>query len=166
MRLFVHSRFSYCMETLIQAGNSHMRVASVDVRVNPRTRPSRLFKSQGEYIVKSGSTILAMFILYRPGRFFGTLAAMCLTSAFLLGMRFLYFVYYLTPNSNTIQAYHIPSLILLSVLALSGIGLIALGTIAELVRAGRAVSEEMLYLQRQHMTHKDLVAKNVAAFYE
>jgi len=166
LRLFVHSRFSYCMETLIQAGNSHLRVVSVDVRVNPQTRPSRLFKSVGEYIVKSGSTILAMFILYRPGRFFGTLAVICLLSAFLLGLRFFYLVYYLTPESTTIKAYHIPSLILLSVLALSGIGLIALGVIAELVRAGRAVSEEMLYLQRQQMIQKNPTSRGAPAFYE
>ncbi|MCP3965720.1 MAG: glycosyltransferase family 2 protein [Lentisphaerae bacterium] len=44
-RIFIHSRFSYCMETLIQAGNSGCRVASVDIRVNPKTRESRLFKN-------------------------------------------------------------------------------------------------------------------------
>lgn len=42
-RIFVHTRFSYCMETLIQAGNSGLRVASVDIRINPKTRDSRLF---------------------------------------------------------------------------------------------------------------------------
>jgi glycosyltransferase involved in cell wall biosynthesis len=165
-RLFIHSRFSYCMETLIQAGNSHMRVASVDVQVNPQTRPSRLFKSTGEYVIKSGSTILAMFILYRPGRFFGTLASMCLTSALLLGLRFLYLVYYLNPLTTTVKAYHIPSLILLSVLALSGVGLIALGIIAELVRASRTVSEELLYLQRQLLAQRSADSKNIPAFYE
>ncbi len=69
-RIFIHSKFSYCMETLIQAGNSGIRVASVDIRVNPKTRESRLFKSIPQYIKKSGGTMLAMFVLYRPGRFF------------------------------------------------------------------------------------------------
>ena len=53
-RLVIYSRFSYCMETLIQAGNSHLRVDSVDIRVNPITRKSRLFKSLPEYLWKSG----------------------------------------------------------------------------------------------------------------
>ena len=166
MRLFVHSRFSYCMETLIQAGNSHLRVASINVRVNPQTRPSRLFKSVGEYIVKSGSTVLAMFILYRPGRFFGLLAGLCLAGALFLGLRFFYLVYFIAHSTEPLKAYHIPSLILLSVLALSGIGLIALGIIAELVRANRTVSEEMLYLQRCQMVHKEFFSKNVPAFHE
>jgi glycosyltransferase involved in cell wall biosynthesis len=166
LRLFVHSRFSYCMETLIQAGNSRLRVASVNVRVNPQTRPSRLFKSVGEYIVKSGATVLSMFILYRPGRFFGLLAALCLGGALFLGLRFLYLVYMTPPTIDSIKAYHIPSLILLSVLALTGIGLLSLGVIAELVRANRAVSEELLYLQRHQMGQKDSVLKDTSALYE
>ncbi|MDD3283113.1 MAG: glycosyltransferase family 2 protein, partial [Candidatus Cloacimonetes bacterium] len=40
MRLNVYSRFSYCMETLIQAGTSNLKVCSVDIRVNPKTRES------------------------------------------------------------------------------------------------------------------------------
>jgi glycosyltransferase involved in cell wall biosynthesis len=51
-RLFIHSTFSYCIETLVQAGNTGLRVKSVDIRVNPQTRPSRLFNSIPQYLKK------------------------------------------------------------------------------------------------------------------
>jgi glycosyltransferase involved in cell wall biosynthesis len=149
LRLYIHSRFSYCMESLIQAGNSRLRVASVDIQVNPKTRASRLFKSIPEYLWKSGSTIVAMFVLYRPGRFFGLLASVCLAGALALGLRFIYLIY-LNPSEEPSKVYHIPSLILLALLALSGTMLMALGIIGELVRAQRSLTEETLYqLRRQ-----------------
>ena len=58
------------METLIQAGNSGLEVDSVDIRINKKTRESRLFTNVFQYVKKSGMTILSMFILYRPGLFF------------------------------------------------------------------------------------------------
>lgn len=155
LRLYIHSRFSYCMETLIQAGNSHLRVASVDVRINLQTRASRLFKSIPEYIWKSGATILAMFILYRPGRFFGLWGCLSLMSALLLGIRYIYLIY-LNPGLMATKIYHIPSLILLAVLAVSGVLLLALGVIGELIRAQRVLTEETLYqLRRQSLGCKE-----------
>jgi len=146
-RIFIHSRFSYCMETLIQAGNSGIRVASVDIRVNPKTRESRLFKSVPQYIKKSGGTMIAMFVLYRPGRFFATCAVPFMLGALFLGFRFLYLIYGLgTPELGRT---HIPSLILLAVCAIIATLLIALGVIGEIMKAQRRITEENLYLQRK-----------------
>lgn len=147
-RLYIHSRFSYCMESLIQAGNSRLRVASVDVQVNPQTRPSRLFKSIPEYVWKSGSTMLAMFILYRPGRFFGLLGSVSLVGAFVLGLRYIYLIY-VNPGIEPTKVYHIPSLVLAAILAMSGVLLIALGILGELIRSQRALTEETLYQLRR-----------------
>jgi glycosyltransferase involved in cell wall biosynthesis len=146
-RIFIHSKFSYCMETLIQAGNSGIRVASVDIGVNPKTRESRLFESIPQYIKKSGGTMLAMFVLYRPGRFFICCAAPFLAGALFLGLRFVYLIY----GVHTFEAgrTHIPSLILLAVFAIIGTLLIALGIIGEILKAQRRVTEEVLYLQRK-----------------
>ncbi len=88
-RIFIHSRFSYSMETLIQAGTTGMRVASVDIRVNPKTRDSRLFTSLPQYLRKTGGTMLHMFVLYRPGAFFSLLSAPFFLFASFLGVRFL-----------------------------------------------------------------------------
>lgn len=156
-RLFVHSRFSYCMETLIQAGNSSIRVASVDIRVNKSTRPSRLFKSIPQYIWKSGSTMAAMFILYQPGRFFGAMAGLFLGAAFLIGIRFLYLVYW-TSHPAPGRTYF-PSLILLALLATTAIILIFLGVLGELIKTQRRLTEELLFLARRS-SNKDAHNRN------
>lgn len=147
-RLFVHSKFSYCMETLIQAGNLRLHVASVDIGVNRKTRDSRLFKSVPEYIWKSGTTMLTMFVHYRPSRFFGSLATVCFAGALLLGLRFVYFIY-LAPSPDPHRTY-IPSLILLATLAAFGAGLVLLAVVTELMRAQSRLMEEVLFeLRRQ-----------------
>lgn len=146
-RIFIHSKFSYCMETLIQAGNSGIRVSSVDIRVNSKTRESRLFKNTFEYIVKSSTTIISMFILYRPGRFFSYLALPFILISLLLGLRFIYLIYFL--QSFDSGRTHIPSLILLSVCVIVGTLLIALGIIGEIQKAQRRITEECLYFQKK-----------------
>jgi glycosyltransferase involved in cell wall biosynthesis len=152
-RIFVHSRFSYCMETLIQAGNLRLNVMSVDVRVNPKTRDSRLFKSVPEYLWKSGGTMLAMFVHYRPSRFFGGLAAVCFGLAAGLGLRFVYLVY-LAAETHPHRTY-IPSLIFMATLAVLGVGLTLLAVIADLIRGQSRLMEEILYqIRRQSDAQK------------
>lgn len=145
-RVFIHSQFSYCMETLIQAGNSGIRVASVDVRVNPKTRESRLFTNMTQYIFRSGSTMLFMFILYRPGAFFISTGSIFIGIALYIGLRFLYLMY-IIPQGTTKHSY-LQSLILLSVCSMIGVLLYALAIIGEIMRAQRKVSEETLFLMR------------------
>jgi glycosyltransferase involved in cell wall biosynthesis len=146
-RLFIHSKFSYCMETLIQAGNSGIRVASIDIGVNLKTRESRLFTSIPQYLKKSGGTMLAMFVLYRPGKFFSCCAMPFLLGALGLGVRFLYLIYvvHTVASGRT----HVPSLILLAVCSTISTLLLALGIIGEILKAQRHVAEECLYLQRK-----------------
>ena len=65
----------HCMETLIQAGTSGLKVKWVNIRINPKTRNSRLFNSVPQYIFKSAQTVIHMSSIYSPGRFFGGLEA-------------------------------------------------------------------------------------------
>jgi len=146
-RIFIHSRFSYCMETLIQAGNSGIRVSSVDIRVNLKTRESRLFKSVPEYLKKSTGTMLTMFILYRPGHFFSLSASPFLLLSLFLGLRFIYLIYFV--KTAELGRTHLPSLILLAVTAIIGTLLIGLGIIGEILKSQRHISEEILYLERK-----------------
>ncbi|MCE9616333.1 MAG: glycosyltransferase family 2 protein [Lentisphaerae bacterium] len=145
-RLFIYSSFSYCMESLIQAGNMGLRVASVDIGVNPQTRPSRLFKSIPAYVRKQAGTMLAMFVLYRPGRFFSSLGGLLLAASVILGVRFLYLVYWLPREPGRT---YLPSLILLSLLALAGFLCFLLGIIGELMKFQRRIAEENLFLIRR-----------------
>ncbi len=146
LRIFLHTRFSYCMETLIQAGNNGLRVASVDIRINPRTRDSRLFGSLFQYLWKTGSAMIWMFILYRPSRLFITLAAILGTGALLLGLRFVWLVYF-TANHDPGRT-HLPSLLVMAILALSSFLLIVVAILAELSRSQRRLAEEALYQVR------------------
>ncbi len=70
LRLQVFGRFSYTMETLVQANAEGLAVVSVPVRVNPQTRPSRLAKSTLQYLSRSSQTIVRSFALYYPFKFF------------------------------------------------------------------------------------------------
>jgi glycosyltransferase involved in cell wall biosynthesis len=140
-RLIIHSKFSHCMETLIQAGNSGMSVHWTDIRVNSKTRESRLFKSVPQYLIKSGSTILFMSALYAPGRFFSFLAITTLIPAAVLGIRFLY----LHLCGLREPGSYLPSLILLTVFSLLSIFCFSLAVIGELLKSHRKLNEEILY---------------------
>ncbi|MCP5488201.1 MAG: glycosyltransferase family 2 protein [Verrucomicrobia bacterium] len=152
-RLFVYSSFSYCMETLIQAGTTGLRVASVDIRVNASTRPSRLFKSVPQYLAKSGMTIFTMFMLYRPGRFFAAIGGFLLAIAFALGFRFIWLVY-LSPTPDPGRTY-LPSLILTAICGVMGLLVCVLGVLGELVKFQRRLQEESLYQLRRSRGNRD-----------
>tara|TARA_B100001093_G_C26858391_1_gene1028594 strand:+ start:5028 stop:5987 length:960 start_codon:yes stop_codon:yes gene_type:complete len=140
-RLIIHSSFSHCMETLIQAGNSGIKVHWTNIRINPKTRESRLFSSIPQYLMKSSGTILLISALYTPGRFFTFAALMTFTPAFLLGIRFVYLLLGGFREPGT----YIPSLILLSILFLAGILFTSLAIIGELLKSHRKLNEEILY---------------------
>ena len=145
-RLFIHSRFSYCMETLIQAGTCGMRVASVDVRVNPKTRDSRLFKSIPQYLRKTGGTMLHMFLLYRPGAFFSLLSAPFWALSLFLGCKYLWLVYGLhRPGTR----FFLPTLILLLLSATFALLLDTLAILGILLAANRRLTEEAVSLLRR-----------------
>jgi len=146
LRTFIYSRFSYTMESLIQAGTSGLRVRSVDIQVNPKTRDSRLFSSIAQYVRKSGGTMIAMFVLYRPGVFFSSLATLFLVAALGLGARYLSLVTF-SPGVEA-PGSHLASLVLLAICALVGFLLVMVAILAELIRFQRRITEENLFQLR------------------
>ncbi len=66
LRLHVFSKMTYTLETLIQAGNKEMAVASVPVRTNPPVRASRLIRRASDYVLVQGANILRITALYKP----------------------------------------------------------------------------------------------------
>jgi glycosyltransferase involved in cell wall biosynthesis len=143
MQLNVVTRFSYAMETIIQAGNKNMRIVSVPVVTNPKTRESRLFKSSWEHIRKSGSAIIRAFVMYRPVGLFVTVG----TTMFVLGLipfgRFLYFALFESSRG------HVQSLVAGSVLLIAAFISFALGVIADLIRINRVLIEDGLEQSRR-----------------
>lgn len=144
LRLSIYSSFSYTMETLIQAGNSGLRIKSVDISVNRATRPSRLFRSVDSFLFKSGQTILLMFLLYRPGKFFSLAATVPLLAAFFIGLRYVILTALAVDPSRT----YIPSLIFFLFLTFSSLFLFLLGLLGELLKINRQISQDILYHNR------------------
>ncbi len=156
MQLFIHSSFSYCMETLIQAGEARLRVVSVDIGVNQSTRQSRLFDSIPEYLWKSGSTILLMYALFRPSSLFCAMGGVLLSVATALALRFAYLIYFTEALSE--GRTHIPSLIAAAILFISGAGMLCMAVLAELLRKNRRLLENIQWELRRH----DLKMREVA----
>jgi glycosyltransferase involved in cell wall biosynthesis len=139
LRLNIVTRFSYAMETIIQAGNKGLCVASVPVRTNPKTRESRLFKSSWEHVRKSGWAIARSFLMYKPYIVFLTLGIALLLAGLVPFLRYLYFLLF-TPSPSG----HLQSLILGMVLLIASLLSFALGVIADLIRINRALIEDSL----------------------
>lgn len=143
LQLNIVTRFSYAMETLIQAGHKRLRIASVKVTTNPKTRESRLFNSSSEHILKSGIAITRSFIMYQPYMLFGPLAITFLLLGAVPFARFLYFV------ANGDGDGHLQSLVIGSVLLTSSFICFALGIIADLIRINRSLIEISLEQQKR-----------------
>ncbi len=143
LRMNVVSDFTYTLETIIQAGKKQLSVAHVAVGVNPEMRPSRLFTRTFTYLTKSLSTIVRIYALYEPLRFFSAIGLALLLAGSALGARFLY--YYLTTGGEG----HIQSLILVAVLLLAGFQTVLIGMVADLLGSSRRLLEDTLLRVRR-----------------
>jgi glycosyltransferase involved in cell wall biosynthesis len=150
MRLNVFNDFTYTLETIIQAGQKNMAIMSVPVRVNEDLRPSRLVKSIPNYLRKSAITIVRIFVVYKPFRFFISLGLVSFSIGLLIGLRFLY--YYLFTHDAT---GHIQSLILASILLGMGFQAFALAFLADLLAVNRRLMEDVQYRMRTTESHRD-----------
>lgn len=139
----VFSRYTYTLETLIQAGQRRISVASVPVRVNPPTRPSRLMRSTHAYVWRAMLSILRAFIVYRPLRFLAVPAALCVAAGTLIGLRFVYF--YVQGGG----AGHVQSLILAAILIVVGAMFATAGVLADLSAINRRLLEDIQVRERR-----------------
>jgi glycosyltransferase involved in cell wall biosynthesis len=134
-RLHVFNRYTYTIETIIQAGLKGMAVASVPVRTNAQLRPSRLVSGMGSYVGRQVLTMMRVFMTYRPFRFFAVPGAIAFAVGFSLGLRFLYFLF--TAGGQG----HVQSLILAALLMGMGFFLAVIGLLADLIAVNRALLE-------------------------
>ena len=156
-RLNIFTRYTYTLETLIQAGRQNLAVATVPVQANEKTRESRLIKSNWRYILRSASTILRMFVVYEPLKVLGWLAASMLGLGTLIGLRFLY--YYITSGGQG----HVQSLILSAILIIIGFQTGMLGVIADLSAKNRQLSEDLLARARDTKLGADTTNNDAAS---
>ncbi|MGI9202721.1 MAG: glycosyltransferase family 2 protein [Woeseiaceae bacterium] len=135
-KLMVFSEYTYTLETIIQAGQKNIPIVSVPIGTNADMRPSRLVRSLPSYISRSCMTIVRIFIVYRPFRFFITIGTILFTAGVLVGLRFLLF--YISGEGDG----HVQSLILASVLLGMGFQTILIAFVADLLAANRKLLEE------------------------
>ncbi|UCG25686.1 MAG: glycosyltransferase family 2 protein [Chloroflexota bacterium] len=88
LRLNILTRYSYTLETIIQAGKMGLNIVSVPVATNPPTRPSRLQRSAWHFVKAQAGTIVRLYAFYEPLRTFGYLAAPFLIAGLVLLARF------------------------------------------------------------------------------
>lgn len=138
-RLVVFNDYTYTLETIIQAGQNNIPIVSVPIRVNDDLRPSRLVKSISSYIQRSIGTIVRIFVIYRPFRFFAGIGLVLFLPGLLLGLRFLYF--YFSGDGDG----HIQSVILSGVLMIMGFVTFLIAFIADLLAANRKLLEDMRF---------------------
>jgi len=148
MRLNVFSDYTYTLETIIQAGQKGIVITSVTIRTNEYLRPSRLVKSISSYVRRSIFTIVRIFMTYKPAKFFLIPGAFFFASGLLISMRFL-LLFYLTGGVG-----HIQSLILSSLLIVSGFILFIAGLLAELISVNRKLLEDIQFKLRKSENQK------------
>jgi glycosyltransferase involved in cell wall biosynthesis len=141
--LNVFSRYTYTLETIIQAGQKNLTVVSVPVRVNGDLRPSRLVSSIGSYVRKSVTTIVRMFVVYRPFRFFMVVGGVIFLGGVVLGARFL--ICYLSGDGSGM----VQSLILAAVLLMMGFHTMLLAFVTDLLAVNRKLLEDLQTAERE-----------------
>jgi glycosyltransferase involved in cell wall biosynthesis len=144
LRVNVVSRFTYTLETIIQAGKTDLAITDVAIGTNPRTRESRLFRSTPQYLKRSIGTILRIYLMHEPLPIFLWPAAVLGLLGAALFVRFGYF-YFTEPGPTG----HVQSLIVGGVLLVFALQLLLLGVLGELLRANRVVAERTLHRLRK-----------------
>jgi glycosyltransferase involved in cell wall biosynthesis len=141
LRLNIVTKHSYTMETIIQAGKKNLVIESIPVRTNLVTRPSRLMRGTYDYIKKQGATIVRIYAMYEPLKFFGLAGmALCAFGALLL----LRYVFYRITGGATGTRY-VQSVIVGSILLTIGILIALIGLVADLIASVRRLQEDTLY---------------------
>lgn len=143
LHLNIVSPFSYTIEMLIQAGRKRLAIASVPVRTNGPTRPSRLFKGLPHFIGRSVVTMMRMYAMYKPLATFLSIGVVLLAAGAGPILRFLYF--WLEGNGRG----HVQSLILGGVLVILGFVTLLIGLVADLINFNRQLIEITLQKLRE-----------------
>lgn len=137
IQLNVFDNYTYTLETIIQARAKGLILECVPINVNPDLRKSKLVKNIFDYVRRSMFTMIRMFIIYRPFRFFAILAGIFLFFGALIGIRFLYYFI------NESGAGHIQSLILSAILILTGVQVAVIAVLSELMSINRKLLEDI-----------------------
>lgn len=141
LRLNILTNYTYTLETIIQSGKKGLKIVSVPIEVNPKSRESRLIKNNWSYLKHSASTILRLYAFYEPLRTFLYLSAPFFLTGSLLLFRFMY--YYIIGQRGVGR--FMQSLFIGGISLLIGVLIAILGILADISATNRQLTEEMLY---------------------
>ncbi len=137
LQLVVVSKFTYTLETIIQAGKQLVAIDHVPIRTNEKLRESRLFPSMWAYIRRNSVSIFRIYAQYEPLKVFMTAATFLGILAFAVWTRF--FVAYVQGDG----AGHVQSLIFGAVLFNASVVLGAIGILGDLLAAQRSLTQRI-----------------------
>ena len=140
--IYVTTKFSYAMESIIQVGNKRLPIKSVLTGAKIVERPSRLFTSSFHHVRNSASAILRSFLMYQPLKIFSWLSFFLFAGGSIPLVRYLWLVAAGTPGS------HLQSLLLGTLSISTAVVFLVLGLIAELSRIHRQLYEEQTSVSR------------------
>jgi len=135
IQLAVVSKFTYTLETIIQAGKLLVATDHVPVATNPQLRESRLFGSMWAYVRRNSVSIFRIYAQYEPLRVFMTMALLVGLGAVAVWTRWI--VAWIGGSGSG----HVQSLILGAVLFNAAVVLAALGVIGDLLYAQRVMTQ-------------------------
>jgi glycosyltransferase involved in cell wall biosynthesis len=138
LQLQVVSRFTYTLETIIQAGKLLVAVDHVPIRTNPKMRESRLFPSMSSYVRRNALSIFRVYSQYQPLKVFWGGALLMGLASLAIFIRFLVFF---AESPHSAARGHIQSLIAGAVLFIGAMLLGSLGVIGDLLDAQRTISQ-------------------------
>ena len=147
LQIQVVSKFTYTLESIIQAGKMLVAVDHVSIRTNPKTRESRLFPSTAAYVRRNGVSIFRIYALYEPLRLFMAAAAITALVGLVIWARFLW--YFIDGRGGG----HIQSLILGSTLFIVAVQFVALGILGDVLAGSRVLQQRILERVRRVELH-------------
>jgi hypothetical protein len=138
LQLIVVNRYTYTLESLIQAGKMSVAIEDVPISPNPVERESRLLGSTSAYVRRNAFAIFRAYTLYEPLRVFMLLATLFGVLALAAWSPFLF-----DWIVNGDRSGHIQSLILGAVLMLAAVQMFALGIIGDALAGQRAIAQRV-----------------------
>jgi glycosyltransferase involved in cell wall biosynthesis len=139
MLLNTITRFSYCLETIIQAGNKRLKIESIPVVTNPKTRESRLFSSMRQHVRLSAGAIVRGYIMYKPYAIFTFLASALAVLGLIPFVRYAVLLAVDDQPGN-----HIQSLLIGTILLIMAFLSVISGIVSDLIRTNRTLIEDTL----------------------
>jgi len=147
LRINVITKYSYTLDTLVQASKKGLRISSVPITANPPTRKSRLSRNLWSYTLNSAINVARIFVVYEPFLTFFISSLLFLVPGLFLLVRFIVFA--LQGGSGRVQSLVVSA----TMLIIAGI-LFVLGVLAGVLSINRYHLEEQLYLTKRQFYEK------------